>query len=62
MYAAGDSMWNHVSPETRKLVEQFCEQNQFPAREFATLTSILRGKAGPLWWSERPACWAKMVW
>ena len=37
MYAGDDSLWDHVSPETRKLVEQFCDKYQLPAGSFANL-------------------------
>ena len=37
MYAAGDTLWNHVSPETRKGVEEFCGKFEIPAQAFATL-------------------------
>ena len=37
MYAGDDSLWDHVSPETRKLVEQFCDKYQLPAGRFAKL-------------------------
>ena len=37
MYAGDDSLWDHVSSETRKQVEQFCGKYQLPAAGFARL-------------------------
>jgi len=31
LYGDDDSLWNHVSPETRKALEKFCEKYGFPA-------------------------------
>jgi len=31
MYSGNDSLWDHVSPETRKQVEAFCDKYQMPA-------------------------------
>jgi uncharacterized protein YbaP (TraB family) len=31
LYPAGDSLWNHVSPDTRKKIEQFCDRYGMPA-------------------------------
>jgi uncharacterized protein YbaP (TraB family) len=31
IYPVGDSLWNHVSPETRKKIEQFCDKYGMPA-------------------------------
>jgi uncharacterized protein YbaP (TraB family) len=36
-YAGDDSLWDHVSPETRKLVEQFCEKYHLPVSGFAKM-------------------------
>lgn len=37
LYAGDDVLWNHVSPETRKRVEQFCEKYGIPAAGLAKL-------------------------
>lgn len=37
MYPEGDSLWNHVSADTRKKVEQFCEHYQIPAEFLARM-------------------------
>jgi uncharacterized protein len=37
MYTGDDTLWNHVSPETRKSVEEFCDKYQLPAMGFAKL-------------------------
>jgi uncharacterized protein len=37
MYQGDDSLWNHVSPETRKKVEVFCEKYQLPVAGFARM-------------------------
>jgi uncharacterized protein len=37
MYQGDDSLWNHVSPETRKKVEAFCEKYQLPVAGFARM-------------------------
>jgi uncharacterized protein YbaP (TraB family) len=37
MYQGDDSLWNHVTPETRKKVEAFCEQYQLPVAGFARM-------------------------
>jgi len=35
MYPFNDSLWNHISPETKTLVTQFCSDNGMPAEVFA---------------------------
>jgi uncharacterized protein YbaP (TraB family) len=35
MYPFNDSLWNHVSPETRTLVTRFCNENGLPSEAFA---------------------------
>lgn len=35
MYPFNDSLWNHVSPETKTLVTQFCNDNGMPSEVFA---------------------------
>jgi uncharacterized protein YbaP (TraB family) len=37
MYAADDSLWNHVSPETRTHVQDFCAKYGMPAEAVARL-------------------------
>lgn len=37
MYQGEDSLWDHVSPETRKKVEAFCEKYQLPVAGFARM-------------------------
>jgi uncharacterized protein len=37
LYPTGDSLWNHVSPETRKKIEQFCEKYGLPASNLVSL-------------------------
>ncbi len=37
MYAGDDSLWDHVTPETRKQVEQFCAKYELPTAGFARL-------------------------
>ncbi len=37
MYQGDDLLWNHVSPETRKSVEQFCAKFGVPAEAFARM-------------------------
>jgi uncharacterized protein len=37
MYPADDSLWNHVSPETRKSVESFCTKFELPVEALARL-------------------------
>jgi hypothetical protein len=36
-YPEGDSLWNHISPETRKLLEQFCADNGVPVESLAPM-------------------------
>ncbi len=43
MYAGDDSLWDHVSPETRKQVEQFCDKYQMPAMVIARMKPWLVG-------------------
>jgi uncharacterized protein YbaP (TraB family) len=35
LYGGDDSLWNHVSPETRRSLEKFCEKFGFPAAAMA---------------------------
>ena len=35
MYPFNDSLWNHVSPETKTLVTRFCSENGLPSEAFA---------------------------
>lgn len=35
MYPFNDSLWNHVSPETKTLVTRFCNENGLPSEAFA---------------------------
>jgi hypothetical protein len=35
MYPFNDSLWNHVSPETKTLVSRFCDENGVPSEMFA---------------------------
>jgi len=35
LYGGDDSLWNHVSPETRQALEKFCEKYGFPAAAMA---------------------------
>jgi uncharacterized protein YbaP (TraB family) len=35
MYPLHDSLWNHVSPETKTLVTRFCDENGLPSAAFA---------------------------
>jgi uncharacterized protein YbaP (TraB family) len=35
MYPFNDSLWNHISPETKTLVTQFCSDNGMPVEMFA---------------------------
>ena len=35
MYPFDDSLWNHVSPETKTLVSRFCDDNGVPSQVFA---------------------------
>ncbi len=35
MYPLHDSLWNHVSPETKTLVTRFCNENGLPSAAFA---------------------------
>src|SRR5215470_10257879 len=37
MYASDDNLWKHVSPETRKSVEQFCAKFELPAEALARM-------------------------
>lgn len=37
LYSGGDSLWNHISPETRKKVETFGEKYEFPVANLAML-------------------------
>jgi uncharacterized protein YbaP (TraB family) len=37
LYAPDDSLWNHVSPETKKHLEEFCAKYQMPAEMFARM-------------------------
>jgi uncharacterized protein len=37
LYPAGDTLWNHVSPETRKKIEQFCDKYGLPAGNLIAL-------------------------
>jgi uncharacterized protein YbaP (TraB family) len=37
LYPAGDSLWNHVSPDTRKKIEQFCDKYGMPAGNLIAL-------------------------
>jgi uncharacterized protein len=43
MYAGDDELWNHVSADTRKRVEQFCEKYQLPAAAVAKMKPWLVG-------------------
>jgi uncharacterized protein YbaP (TraB family) len=36
-YPEDDSLWNHISPETRKLVEQFCADNGVPVERLTAM-------------------------
>jgi uncharacterized protein len=35
MYPFNDSLWNHVTPETKTLVSRFCDENGVPSEVFA---------------------------
>ncbi|MBZ5590792.1 MAG: TraB/GumN family protein [Acidobacteriia bacterium] len=35
MYPFNDSLWNHVSPQTKTLVAKFCDENGMPSEVFA---------------------------
>ncbi len=35
MYPFNDSLWNHVSPDTKTLVSHFCDENGVPSEVFA---------------------------
>ena len=35
MYPLHDSLWNHVSPETKTLVTRFCDENGLPSAAFS---------------------------
>ena len=37
MYPFNDSLWNHVSPETKTLVTRFCNENGLPSEAFARI-------------------------
>jgi uncharacterized protein len=37
MYMDDDTLWNHVSPETRKRLEEFCDKYSFPAMVLAKM-------------------------
>jgi uncharacterized protein YbaP (TraB family) len=37
LYPMDDSLWNHISPETKNLVVRFCSENGMPAEGFARL-------------------------
>jgi uncharacterized protein YbaP (TraB family) len=37
MYAGDDSLWDHVSKETRRRLEEFCDQYGFPAAAIAKM-------------------------
>jgi uncharacterized protein YbaP (TraB family) len=37
MYAGDDTLWKHVSPETRQRLEEFCEKYSFPAMALAKM-------------------------
>ena len=43
MYADDDSLWDHVSAETRKQVEQFCDKYEMPAMILAKMKPWLVG-------------------
>lgn len=43
MYTGDDSLWNHVTPEIRAKLEQFCEKYGFPAAAIAKFKPWMAG-------------------
>ena len=37
IYPAGDSLWSHITPETRKKLEEFCGKFEFPCENLGQL-------------------------
>jgi uncharacterized protein YbaP (TraB family) len=37
MYSGGDSIWDHISPETRKALEAYCKRSNLPVDMFANM-------------------------
>ncbi len=37
VFPAGDTLWNHISPATRQLLERFCTMYDIPVERFANM-------------------------